>query len=85
MAQPQKARNKTAPASTGSRKQKIAAYYEGRYPEKKLRRMFRTGHSIAALRIWADHYKTPSGSSGNGALIKIGKVLKLNLSQGSGT
>lgn len=76
-----KKRNKTAPARTGKRKFKIAAYYETRYPERKLRRMARHGASVAQLRAWADNYKSPSGASGIGALIKVGKALGLNYNQ----
>jgi hypothetical protein len=72
---------KGRPRSAGSRKHKIAAYYEMRYPERKLRRMVKDGVSVQVLRTWADHYKTPSGASGNGALVKIGKAFGLNLDQ----
>ena len=72
---------KGKPRSAGSRKHKIAAYYELRYPEKKLRRMATNGVGVKALREWADSYKAPSGASGIGALVKIGKKLGLNLNQ----
>jgi hypothetical protein len=82
MPEPVKAGSKKGrPRCAGKRKFKIAAYYELRYPERKLRRMYHHGASIAQLRAWADAYKTPSGVSGIHALIKVGKAFNLNLNQ----
>lgn len=75
----QKKKQKGAPASAGSRHAKIMKYYEMTFAPRKLRRMFHNGASIKMLRAWADKYKTPTGASGIGALIKIGKEFNLNL------
>lgn len=70
---------KGSPRSAGKRSGKIKAYYEFTYPERKLRRMVHDNVSVSGLKRWADAYHTPSGTSGNGALVKIGKIFKLNL------
>ncbi len=72
---------KGLPKRTGKRKPKIAGYYEGVYPFRKLLHMFKNGASIAALKAWADEYKSPAGGSGNAALVRLGKLHKLNVSQ----
>lgn len=69
------------PLRTGKRKGKIAAYFEVTYPYRKLLRMHNNGASIAALKAWADSYKTPMGVSGNAALVRLGKKFSLNVSQ----
>lgn len=79
MPKEQVARNKSAPNRAGKRRAWYLKYYEMTYPERKLRRMFHSGYSIARLRQWADNYKTPSGASGISALIKLGKQFQLNL------
>lgn len=68
---------KGKPRSAGSSKAKIAHYYEMIYPARKLRRIWHHTHSTSALRAWADNYKTPTGASGNGALVRISKELKI--------
>lgn len=73
------AKNKTAPKSTGKRKKRIAAYYEATYPERKLRRILRATGSTRLAKEWADAYHTPSGASGNGALVKVARQLGVNL------
>lgn len=70
---------KGKPRSAGRRKSKIAAYYELRYPLRKLRRIWHDTHSTARLREWADAYKAPSGLSGNAALIRLGKELRFSV------
>ena len=72
---------KGKPRSTGKRKAKIAAYFEITYPYRKLLHLYRNGAPIRELRRWADNYKTPTGASGNGALVRLAKVYKLNISQ----
>lgn len=72
-------RQKGAPAGAGKRKAKILKYYEMTFAPRKLRRMFHNGASVKMMRAWADGYKTPTGASGIGALIKIGKEFSLNI------
>lgn len=70
---------KGKPRSAGSRKGKISAYYETRYPIRKLRRIWHATHSVAALKAWADNYKTPLGGSGNAALVRLAREFKFNV------
>lgn len=69
------------PLRTGKKKGKIAAYYELRYPERKLLRMYRNGSSAGEMKRWAYDYKAPSGASAVGALIKIGKRFAINFGE----
>jgi hypothetical protein len=69
------------PLRTGKRKAKHAAYYEVTYPFRKLLRMYKDGASIKLMRLWADNYRTASGSSGNAALVRLAKLHGLNVSQ----
>ena len=61
------------------KKVKTVSYYEKVYPERKLRHLwYATCGKIKVLREWAEKYKTPSGGSGIGALVKLAKELKFN-------
>lgn len=54
-------------------------YYEIIYPLRKLRRIWYNSGRITDLRKWADNYKTPTGVSGAGALVRLSKELKFAL------
>lgn len=67
------------PKRTGKRKARIAAYYEMVYPYRKLLRLLQNGARMSNLRKWADAYVTPTGVSGNAALVRLGKKYPLNV------
>ena len=65
--------------STKDRKSRITYYFEIIYPVRKLRRIWHDTGKISDLRRWADAYVTPTGASGNAALVRLAKELKLSL------
>jgi hypothetical protein len=75
----QQASKKGKPRSAGKRKARIVHYYEMVYPLRKLRRIWKATGKVTALRAWADSYKTPTGVSGAAALVRFGKIYKIEV------
>lgn len=72
-------KRKKGVSRTKHRASKIIFYFEMIYPLRKLRRIWRDTKKVTILREWADNYRTPTGASGNGALVRLAKEFKISL------